>query len=288
MAAVTLVVLIPMEALSLLVSVITDPNFLAGFEALPKILEATQKAIENPEAPMTGLEGLEGFGATTGGAAALATFGQFVAILIAIIAGSLVLGACFYLAMSQASGGSMGWRAALNAAMDQLRSVAVLQVLAGILLTVLAVVTFFVLFLPAVWLAIAWCVAVPVLLFEGKRNFEALSESFRLVRHRWWPTFGALALAFLVLLPVILIPAIPFIGWLYLGWDALIALLIGTLLSVLATTVTHPLSTAISTSIYLDLRLRKHGVVPEAASDGSVTWREVGPAATPPPSPPSN
>lgn len=287
MAAVTLVVLIPMEALGLLVSMITDPEFLAGFEALPKLMEATQRAIENPDAPMTGLESLEGFGPTSGGAAALATFGQFVSILIAIIAGALVVGACLYLAMSEASGGSMGWRAALNAAMDQLRSIAVLQVIAGILLAALAVVTFFLLFIPAVWLAVAWCVVVPVLLFQGKRNFEALSESFRLVRHRWWPTSGALALAFLVMLPLILIPVIPFAGWLLFGWDVLTSILIATVLGVLVTAVTHPLGTSISASIYLDLRLRKHGLVPEAGDGGSVTWHEAAPAAAPP-SPPSN
>src|SRR2546428_1225056 len=90
-------------------------------------------------------------------------------------------------------GGTPDWRDSLKAATSRLRSLIWLGFLmfGGLVLAAVALI------LPAIWVGVAWSVAFPVLIAEGQRGTKALGRSFGLVKGRWWPTFGALFLAFL-------------------------------------------------------------------------------------------
>jgi hypothetical protein len=110
--------------------------------------------------------------------------------------------------------------------------------------------------LPGIWLGIAWSVAVPALLFEEVRGTRALERSFRLVRHRWWPTFGGLLLISATgwllsapfAIPGFFIPAMT--DDFYIGSS-----LQGTL-GILSNIISTPITAALVTVFFFDLRAR--------------------------------
>jgi hypothetical protein len=195
---------------------------------------------------------------------------------------ALVAGATTRIAADTATGSPVTWRAGLSTAMDKLWSLAVGQIVIIILLCALAVVTFFLLGLPALWLGIAWCLFVPVILFDRLPVFEALSRSFRLVRTRWWPTFGTLLITLIVQFVIIAVLIAPYMAGLLLGWPLALSLALAIVGGLITSVVAYPMTSSVVMSIYLDLRLRKDGVLPEAGADGSIEWRQ---AVQPPPPP---
>ena len=64
------------------------------------------------------------------------------------------------------------------------------------------IIPFILLILPGIWLSVAWSVSYPALLAEGLRGIAALGRSFKLVSGRWWPTFGALLVMYLIVLVI--------------------------------------------------------------------------------------
>ena len=68
----------------------------------------------------------------------------------------------------------------------------------GILYGVGLIPAFILLVIPGIWLAVAWSLSYPALLHEGLGATGALGRSFKLVRGRWWPTFGALFVMYLI------------------------------------------------------------------------------------------
>ena len=62
--------------------------------------------------------------------------------------------------------------------------------------------------IPAIILGIYLVPVFPVLLFENKNPFSAISRSFSLVKGKWWPVFGRVALFALFLGGIYLILAI--------------------------------------------------------------------------------
>src|SRR5207253_9429594 len=105
-----------------------------------------------------------------------------------------------------------------------------------------------------------WSVAFPVLLAEGQRGTGAMRRAFGLVRGRWWPTFGALALALLFQFFLGLVVGIP-LGLLSANWDrgSAAAIAVTTVLSVASSVITTPFMAAVLVLIYFDLRVRKEG-----------------------------
>jgi hypothetical protein len=162
-------------------------------------------------------------------------------------------------------GGTPDWRDSLRAATGRLRSLIWLGLLMAGGLAVSAVA----LFLPFIWLGVSWSLAFPVLIAEGERGTDALRRSFRLVRGRWWPTFGALALAFLFQLFLGLIVGIP-LGLLTANWDSgsAAAIVLTAVVSVLSSVITTPFMAAVLVLIYFDLRVRKEGFDLELLSQG--------------------
>ncbi|HYI99068.1 MAG TPA: hypothetical protein VEX36_05225 [Thermoleophilaceae bacterium] len=279
MALGTIAVLVPLQVLSWLILFVTQPNYLETlrsypelFEWYPKFFEWAEKSANNPNVPPPTLP--EGLVTMPGSAdSGLLLLGACLSIVISAVGISLLLSMSIEIAIGEVQGNRIEWRTALEHAVDRLRSVLFITVIWGVLLGVLAGVTFLVLSLPALWLTVAWAVPIPVFMYEGLKNFEALSRSFRLVRYRWWATFGSLALLWLIQFILIVILYAPIVAGLFLGWDLAITIALMVILGLLASIVAMPLLGTVLASIYLDLRLRKDGLGP-----GQITQ-------PPPPSP---
>ncbi|HMJ35760.1 MAG TPA: hypothetical protein VK501_17785 [Baekduia sp.] len=130
-----------------------------------------------------------------------------------------------------------------------------------ILLVVGLVCALFALVVPAIWLAIAWSVAIPALLVEGRGGAAALKRSFALVKDRWWSTLGRLAVAYIlvtvvtgILTVVLLVPAVWAVDSTSFG-----ALVLEHLANFAVSLVTTPFLAAVITLVYFDLRVRKEG-----------------------------
>ena len=191
--------------------------------------------------------------------------GMFTAQALSALA-FLVASAAVLRAVSVAYlGGTPDWRDSLRAATGRLRSLIWLGLLmsSGLFLAAVA------LFVPFIWLGVAWSVAFPVLIAEGQRGTGALRRAFRLVRGRWWPTFGALLLAFMFQFFLGLVVGIP-LGFLTANWDSgsAAAIALTTAVSVLSSVVTTPFMAAVLVLIYFDLRVRKEGFDLELLSQG--------------------
>jgi hypothetical protein len=214
----------------------------------------------------------------TGAAAAWAA-GMFTAQLLSAVA-FLIASAAVLRAVSVAYlGGTPEWRESLKAATGRLRSLLWLGFLmfGGLVLSAVALI------LPAIWLGVAWSVAFPVLIAEGQRGTKALGRTFGLVKGRWWPTFGALFLAFLFQFFLGLVLGIPLgIVTFTMDRNSAVALVITTVINVLSSVITTPFMAAVLVLIYFDLRVRKEGF------DLEVMARSIGlpPEPPEPPQPP--
>ena len=119
---------------------------------------------------------------------------------------------------------------------------------------------FIALIIPGIWLAVAWSVSYPALLSEGLGPIAALGRSFRLVRGRWWPTFGALLVMYLHRdrdqrhpRPAVRCDAVASLD------NEVVAAVFTTIVNTLSSLITLPLFAAVLTIIYFDLRVRKEG-----------------------------
>lgn len=147
------------------------------------------------------------------------------------------------------------WRESLASAASRLRSLIWLQIVFGLslLLAFVACVG------PAVHFYVAFAVATPVLLFEGVKGKAALGRSRRLIKGRWWPTFGVLILVFILTgivqgaLSALLVAVV--LG----GGGELVSTLTGGVGTAVATVLTTPFAAAVTTVIYFDALVRKEG-----------------------------
>ncbi len=120
-----------------------------------------------------------------------------------------------------------------------------------------------------VWVGVLVSVSVPALVFEKTGVITAIQRSIALVRGTWWRVLGVLLLLMLIVFGISLIFMIPFsiIGGIAgIAADSNIPVLIisaigGILLSIVVT----PFSTAATSLLYVDLRMRKEGLDIELA-----------------------
>jgi len=143
-----------------------------------------------------------------------------------------------------------------------------------IVLVVGLVAAFLALILPGIWLAVAWCVAYPVMLVEGIGGVAALRRSYELTHGRWWATFGRLAVAYILVFVLSGIVAAVFVAPIAddTSFGALVLEHTGDFIVSLITT---PFLAAVTTLVYFDLRLRKEGVDPARLGDGPVPERDA-------------
>jgi hypothetical protein len=153
----------------------------------------------------------------------------------------------------------------------------------ALLLVLGLALAFLALFVPFVWLGIAWSVAYPVMLVEGQGGAAALRRSFGLVQDRWWATLGRLLVAYILVSVVsvaataaLLIPATALLDDTSFG-----ALLVDHTANFIVSLLTTPFIAAVTMLVYFDLRARKEGFDVARLADG--LGGAPGAAAAPPP-----
>jgi hypothetical protein len=175
--------------------------------------------------------------------------------LVSLIATFLATAAAYRLVADAYMGRPVDPAASLRFGLRRFGSVLWVSLLAG-----LGILAGFVLFVvPAIYLAVSWSIAVPVLLGEDLRGRRALRRSRALVRGRWWPCAGVLVLAVILALVValafsLLLDAI--VG--DTGSEPVIFLTSG-ITSLITDALVLPFQVAVTTVLYIDLRVRKEG-----------------------------
>lgn len=180
--------------------------------------------------------------------------GTLLIVFVSFVASQLATGACFKAVSGAYLDEEADWRESLRFARAHLRSLLWLSLVLVVLLSLglIACVA------PAVYFYVAWTVAAPVLLLEGIRGKGALKRSRQLVKGRWWPTLA-------VVLLVALIQGV--VQGVFLGIFGIVSLsgndVAGAVADFIGQTVssalTTPLSAAVLTVLYFDLRVRKEG-----------------------------
>jgi hypothetical protein len=182
--------------------------------------------------------------------------GLLVSFTLTVVLSALAAAACFravsslYLGERPTVGGSLSFAAS--------------RLLPVILLAFLyflgLIPAFVLLIIPGIWLSVAWSVSFPALLSEGISPAAALGRSFGLVKGRWWPTFGAL-LVMNLLVGVIsgIITGLLTATLIASTASEATAAVISTIANTLSALVTLPISAAVLTVLYFDLRVRKEG-----------------------------
>jgi hypothetical protein len=221
-------------------------------------------------------------GGATDGATTYADDGAFVGGQVAILAlaflgnllGTVV---CFRAVAEQAQGRAVSVAETLRFARERLGPGFELSglVLAGVFLGLVAFVV------PGVWLAVAWAVALPVMLVEGVTGVGALSRSQRLVQGRWWATAGRLLVASILsgVLSSVVSAVFLSIAGAVVDDTSFVALVVQAAATLVSSLVTVPFFAAVATVVYLDLRARKEGF------DLAALAEATGAAAPPRPAP---
>ena len=147
------------------------------------------------------------------------------------------------------------WRRATRIGVRRTVEIILAMIVAG----VLVVIGFVLLIIPGFFLIVSFAVFTEVLIIEGAGPIESIKRSWRLVAGERWRVFGAGLLV--MILAVIVFGIVSAINALILssglgvsgGLTGYLVQQVGTLLSV-------PLTAALGTVIYLDLRVRKESL----------------------------
>ncbi|HUF82956.1 MAG TPA: hypothetical protein VMQ81_00025 [Acidimicrobiia bacterium] len=218
--------------------------------------------------------------------------GNFVVSLLGLLATLVALAACTRIVAGAYFGEEPDWVGSLRYAGRRLHSLLWVGFLYGLMVAIGTLGCF----IPGIWLAVAYSLAIPALLIEDSRGWKALVRSFRLVRGRWWPTFGVLILGYLLITIVQTMISLPVLGLLLAGGDdpnVAVFIVGSTITGTISTVLTTPFLVAMLVVIYVDLRVRKEGLdlqlmaqrvgaAPPAVVPGAPGTVEV-PGAAPPP-----
>jgi hypothetical protein len=138
-----------------------------------------------------------------------------------------------------------------------------------VLAVALGVLGFLVGLLALVVVAVLACLAPPAYVLEGETVVAALRRSVALVRARFWPVLGALALTLVIATVVAGALSAPFsIGSQLLtlgsagagaGAPTLTTLIVQSVGTILALTATAPFTSAVIGLLYVDQRMRREG-----------------------------
>lgn len=61
---------------------------------------------------------------------------------------------------------------------------------ASLLVYLISAIGFVLLILPGIYISVVGVLAIPIVVLENKGPFEALDRAFKLIRDKWWSTFG--------------------------------------------------------------------------------------------------
>ena len=192
--------------------------------------------------------------------------GQTAMIALSVLGYLLGIVACYRAVADTYLGRETSARASLSYAAERLGAtlwltiVLVLGLLAG----------FLALFLPGIWLYIAWAVVYPVMLVEGTGGVAALKRSFQLVQTRWWATAGRMAVSFILVGVATVVATLLFLAptELFINDTSFGALILEHAANLVVSLVTTPFVAAVTTLVYFDLRVRKEGFDPALLGEG--------------------
>jgi hypothetical protein len=184
------------------------------------------------------------------------TAGVLLTIVLGMVLNTIATAACF----RAVTGTYLGEQPTVGDSLSFAASRVVPLIWLSILYGLGLIIPFLLLILPGIWLAVAWALSYPALLSEDVRGVKALGRSFQLVRGRWWPTFGALLVMYLIVIVISGILGVLFGATLIASLDSeVVAAIIYTIVNTLSSLITLPLIAAVLTIIYFDLRVRKEG-----------------------------
>jgi hypothetical protein len=115
--------------------------------------------------------------------------------------------------------------------------------------------------IPGVFLAIKWSMTFPAIVAERAGPFQAMGRSWELTRGHWWRTFGALLVVVLISF-VLAFAILVALGAAIATSDSISELAFAVLITavtIIVLAVLYPLTSAIVTVIYYDLRVRNEG-----------------------------
>lgn len=181
--------------------------------------------------------------------------GTILISVLAFVASQVATGACFKAVSGAYLEEQADWRESLRFARSKLGSLLWLSFLFVILLAP----AFLACIVPGVYLWGAWAVATPVLLFDDVRGWGALKRSRELVRGRWWPTVGVLVLMTILSGIVSAVFLGLFAGVVSVSDNEVAAAVADAIAQTASSALTTPLSAAVLTVLYFDLRVRKEG-----------------------------
>jgi hypothetical protein len=182
--------------------------------------------------------------------------GTVLIIVLSFVSGVFSTAVAFRAVVEAYLGGRPHWKDSLRFVARRLHSLLWLALLAFVLLLIAALPCF----IPAIWLGVAWVVAVPALLTEDVRGLKALTRSFRLVRGRWWPSFGLLLIGVLLVIVIGGLVELAFTALFFVADTDLAIFLVNAVGGTLGNVITTPFVAAFITVLYVDLRVRKEGL----------------------------
>jgi hypothetical protein len=128
----------------------------------------------------------------------------------------------------------------------------------------------------ALFLGVSWALAAPAYVLEGIPVTAAMRRSFRLVRKQWWRVFGILLLGVIIVVIIGAILSVPFsfaagaVGGSaappnpFVG-ASMLGLVVASIGTIIASTVTSPFSAGITGLLYFDQRIRREALDIELA-----------------------
>jgi hypothetical protein len=192
--------------------------------------------------------------------------GQTLMLALSVLGYLLGIVACYRAIADTYLGRETSARASLSYAGNRLGATLWLTIVLALGL----LAGFLALFLPGIWLYIAWAVVYPVMLVEGTGGVAALKRSFKLVETRWWATAGRMAVTFLLVGVVTVVAGVVFLAptELFIDDTSFGALVLEHAANMVVSLVTTPFVAAVTTLVYFDLRVRKEGFDPARLAEG--------------------
>jgi hypothetical protein len=190
--------------------------------------------------------------------------GTIATVVLSVFADLVTTGALVKCLLDEHLGRTTDWRESIRFATPRVWSLLWLSILTGLGVLIASIV--FV--VPGIYLYVCWCVAVPVLMFEGKTGTKAMGRSNQLVKGRWWATFGVLlaSLVIVIIIYAILVLAVlPAVIGSVNSVNTILAL--RGVFNVLTAVLVYPVTAAVAAMIYIDLRTRKEAFDLEVFAD---------------------
>ncbi|MDE0139775.1 MAG: hypothetical protein OXM57_03825 [bacterium] len=172
------------------------------------------------------------------------------------VVGSLVAGVAAILVAAEAYADvPSDWRSAMSAAIRRIVAIIAATIVAGILLAI----GFVLLIIPGIFVLVSLAVVWEALIIEGIGPMESIKRSWRLVSGERWRVFGAGVLV-IVLMAIVVGVISAVIALILSAGLGVSGGMTGYLVQQVASLLSIPLTAALGTVIYLDLRVRKESL----------------------------